>query len=54
MLGVVRCDIENHSIGKVIVSLYCVHPIFYLAKVIRERMLCVWPVLDVEVEFLQK
>ena len=52
MLRVFCVNVEDHTVGEIIVAFYYVCPILYLAKIIRNRVLGTRPVLDVEIEFL--
>ena len=54
MLGVLGFNVEDCPVGEIIVAVHRVCPIFYAAKIIRDGMLRTWPVLDVEIEFLQQ
>ena len=53
LLQVLSFNVKDCPIGEIIV-VYRVRPVLYPAKIVCDGMLLTWPVLDVELKFLQE
>ena len=54
LLGVIGFNVEDCPVGEIVVAVHRVCPVLYPVEIIRDGMLRSWPVLDVEVKFLQE
>ena len=49
-----RLQCEGFPIVEIIIAVYRIRLVLYLAKVVHDDMLCTYPVLDVKLKFLQE
>ena len=54
VLRVISFNMEDCPVGKIVVIVHYVCPVLYRTKIICNRMLRTWPMLEVEIEFLEK
>ena len=54
LLRVLGVNVEDCPVREIVVSVHRVCTILYPAEIIRDRVMRTWPMLDVEVKFLQK